>query len=82
MNVSLTPTLESFVKETVETGLYNNASEVVREALRLLRDKELKRKELFKALDASFEDIKAGRTTPFTRELMDEIADEVSNKNK
>jgi len=36
MNVSLTPELERFVRETVATGLYNNSSEVVREALRLL----------------------------------------------
>ena len=37
MNVSLTPKLESFVKAKVKTGDYNNASEVVREALRLLQ---------------------------------------------
>lgn len=36
MNVSLTPELERFVREKVATGLYNNASEVVREALRAL----------------------------------------------
>lgn len=34
MNVSLTPTLEAVVKDRVESGLYNNASEVIREALR------------------------------------------------
>ncbi len=41
MNVSLTPKLEEFIREKVSSGLYNNASEVVREALRLLvkRDK-------------------------------------------
>lgn len=82
MNVSLTPTLEDFVRETVATGLYNNASEVIREGLRLLHEKETKRKELFKALDASFEDIKASRTIPFSRELMDEISGEVSKKHK
>jgi len=82
MNVSLTPKLESFVRETVEAGLYNNASEVMREALRLLREKEIKRKELFKALDDSFDDIKAGRTTPFSRELMNDIAAKVSSKSK
>lgn len=37
MNVSLTPKLENFVKTKVKTGDYNNASEVVREALRLLQ---------------------------------------------
>jgi antitoxin ParD1/3/4 len=33
----LTPKLEGFVKAKVKTGGYNNASEVVREALRLLQ---------------------------------------------
>ncbi|MDQ7830830.1 MAG: type II toxin-antitoxin system ParD family antitoxin [Desulfovibrionaceae bacterium] len=36
MNVSLTPQLESMVKQKVASGLYNSASEVVREALRLM----------------------------------------------
>lgn len=36
MNVSLTPKLEEFIRKKVSSGLYNNASEVVREALRLL----------------------------------------------
>jgi len=35
MNISLTPELEKAVKEKVDSGLYNNASEVIREALRL-----------------------------------------------
>lgn len=39
MNVSLTPELERFVREKVASGLYNNASEVVREALRALHAK-------------------------------------------
>ncbi len=34
MNVSLTPELEMVVQEKVKSGLYNNASEVVRDALR------------------------------------------------
>ncbi len=34
MNVSLTKELEKVVEEKVKSGFYNNASEVVREALR------------------------------------------------
>lgn len=38
MNVSLTPELEKFIDGKVETGMYNNASEVIREGLRLLKE--------------------------------------------
>ena len=38
MNVSLTDELEKFVSAKVESGRYNSASEVVREALRLLEE--------------------------------------------
>lgn len=40
MNVSLTPELEQYIRRKVESGLYSNASEVVREALRLLVGRE------------------------------------------
>jgi antitoxin ParD1/3/4 len=38
MNVSLTRELEDFVSAKVQSGRYNSASEVVREALRLLEE--------------------------------------------
>ena len=38
MNVSLTSELEKFVSAKVDSGRYNSASEVVREALRLLEE--------------------------------------------
>ena len=40
MNVSLTPELERLVNEKVQSGLYTSASEVVREALRLLNERD------------------------------------------
>ena len=40
MNVNLTPELEELVQRKVESGLYNNQSEVVREALRLLAEQD------------------------------------------
>jgi antitoxin ParD1/3/4 len=36
MNINLTPQLEQLVRQKVSSGLYNSASEVVREALRLM----------------------------------------------
>lgn len=43
MNVSLTRELEKFVSAKVEGGRYNSASEVVREALRLLEEHDQNR---------------------------------------
>ncbi len=40
MHVSLTPELEARIKAKVDSGLYNNASEVVREALRFVETHE------------------------------------------
>ena len=45
MNVSLTPELEKYVSDKVASGRYTSASEVVREALRLLEREETSRKE-------------------------------------
>lgn len=36
MHISLTPELEARIKAKVESGLYNNASEVIRDALRFV----------------------------------------------
>jgi antitoxin ParD1/3/4 len=40
VNVSLTPELEELIQERVRSGRYTSASEVVREALRLLQDRD------------------------------------------
>lgn len=60
MNVNLTPQLEEFVRSKVTSGMYGSASEVVREALRLMDEKDqlrqLKleelRREIRKGLDS------------------------------
>jgi antitoxin ParD1/3/4 len=40
MNVNLTPELEALIRRKIQSGLYNNQSEVVREALRLLAEQD------------------------------------------
>lgn len=65
MNVSLTPELETLVNEKVKSGDYNSASEVVREALRLLKEqdqlKQLRLEELRKEIQKGVSDMRAGR---------------------
>lgn len=69
MNVSLTPKLEKFVKAQVKSGDFNNASEVVREALRLLQERKaahaLKLKRLREELAKGEADVAAGRMIGF-----------------
>ena len=43
VNISLTPTLEAFLHDQVESGQYQTTSEVVREALRLLQHQKRER---------------------------------------
>ena len=57
MNVSLTPQLERYVKQKVSGGMYNSVSEVMREALRLLEERDALREMKLKALR---EDLQAG----------------------
>ena len=61
MNVSLTPVLEKLIQKKVKSGAYNNASEVVREALRLLEEqdkiKELKLQKLKSELQTGLDQL-------------------------
>jgi antitoxin ParD1/3/4 len=53
MNVSLTPELEELISSKLESGMYKNAAEVVREGLRLLKEKEDRRQALIEELRRS-----------------------------
>ena len=65
MNVSLTPELEEIVDQKVKGGLYNSASEVVREGLRLLQQRDEMREAKLNALRAEIQEgidsLEAGR---------------------
>jgi antitoxin ParD1/3/4 len=65
MNVSLTPELEQIITLKVKSGLYNSASEVVREGIRLLQkrdqEQELKLDALRTEIQKGIGDLEAGR---------------------
>jgi antitoxin ParD1/3/4 len=67
MNVSLTPELEKLVHRKVETGRYTSASEVIREGLRLLDERdemrELQKNEIRKQIAAGMASLRAGKGT-------------------
>jgi antitoxin ParD1/3/4 len=69
-NISLTDPLDRFIDDRVKTGDYQNASEVVRAALRLLKrqtDDEARKEARFQHLiQEGIDDIDAGRSEVIT----------------
>lgn len=75
MNISLTKELERIVKKKVDSGMYNNASEVIREALRIALKHEQESDWLAKEAAIGFAQLEAGAVTRVSskEEFMDLI---------
>lgn len=66
MNISLTPRLEEMIREKIASGSYSSASEVVREALRLLElEDQLRTLKLQRLRQDIREGLESGPGTPF-----------------
>lgn len=61
MNVSLTRELEKFVERKIESGLYNNASEVICEGLRLLKEHDEIRMKWREQIERGWLQVQAGQ---------------------
>ena len=67
MNVNLTPQLEELVRAKVASGMYTSASEVVREALRLMDEQDRMRAAKFEQLrDDIREGLASGTSQPWS----------------
>ena len=66
---------EEFIAAQIETGRYNNASEVVRAGLRMLEDYETRLGETRQLVDAADAEIDAGKGIEIA--LADELTDQV-----
>ena len=64
ISADLGPQLESFVAKLVETGRYNSKSEVLREGIRLIQERETRLSVLDQALARGLADAEAGRVKP------------------
>ena len=77
MNISLTPELEKYVSSKVESGMYHTASEVIREGLRLLKEKEelhqRKLSDLRAAIQEGIDQADRGRVSPFNEQTLKEV---------
>ena len=86
MNVSLTPKLEEFVSQKVASGMYASASEVIRDALRLLDDRDRLRQmrieELRKELAIGIEQLERGEYTTFDEDSLNEFFEEIKARGR
>jgi antitoxin ParD1/3/4 len=82
MNVSLTPELERLVNEKVESGLYQTASEVVREALRLLKERDQAREELRADVLAGFDQLARGDGRAYNRASGRQLAERIKARGR
>lgn len=72
MNVSLTPELEKIVTERVTSGRYASASEVIREALRLLEERD-QLNQLREEVRLGIEQLDRGQHRPLDDQTLDSI---------
>ena len=69
LNVNLTPQLEDMVRQKVVSGLYSSASEVVREALRLMEEQDRVRAAKLEQLRQDIRDgLSSGEPMPWNPE--------------
>jgi antitoxin ParD1/3/4 len=76
MNINFPPVDEAFIKSKVDSGYYSNATEVIRDAVRRLREEDERRQRLLTALRLGEEQIARGETVIYTPELLDRLAEE------
>jgi antitoxin ParD1/3/4 len=84
MNVSLTPELEKMINDKVASGFYTSASEVIREALRLLQEFDEARQRRIEALrneiEAGAEQIRQGQYKTYAS--ADELIDDIERRGR
>jgi len=82
VNVSLTPELERLINDKVEAGSYQTASEVVREALRLLKLRDEGLVQLRRDIQAGFDQIERGEFSDHTPRSESKLASIVKARGR
>ncbi len=83
-NVVLSERHETFIAELVGSGRYQNASEVLREGLRLMEERDAREAALLKALKAAaetgFADLEAGRFRDIAEDDIDAVIGDLGRR--
>ncbi len=74
MVISLDKDIENFIKDKNVSGIYSNSSEVVNEALLLLKERDEKKQVLLCEIQKGIDDIETGRiSTQTPKEIFNEV---------
>lgn len=81
MTVKLTPQLEAKIEEKVRSGMYDDASEVVRESLRLLDEHE-RMERLKTAIAVGDDQYTRGKVVRWTTESLEQLKREADEEDR
>lgn len=70
MNIAFAPMDEAYIRSKVGSGYYSNATELVRDAVRRMREQDEQPLRLLAALQVGLADVAAGRTAPVDGERL------------
>lgn len=82
MNISLTPELEQLVADKVNSGMYQTSSEVIREGLRLLKERDERLQSLRRDIRAGFEAVERGEFEDYDAANVPQLADRVRTRGR
>ena len=82
MNVSLTPELEHLVSDKVKTGMYQTASEVIREGLRLLKERDERLAQLRADIRVGFDAIDRGQYDDYDQHTTKYLAEDIKKRGR
>ncbi len=82
MNISLDPELEKLVVDQVNTGMYQTASEVMREGLRLLKERDQRLEAVRREVRVGLEALERGEFTEYDETNIHELAETVMARGR
>jgi antitoxin ParD1/3/4 len=78
MHINLSQEMEKFVQSKVESGFYSNATEVIRDAIRRMRNEDEKAAALRAAIRTGDEQLDRGEGVPYTPDLLNRMTQAAS----
>jgi len=82
MHVRLSEVDENYIKGKVESGFYTSENDVVRDAVRRMREEEERIARFQAAVRIGDEQIERGDTVPYSKELMEQISQRAVQRAK